>query len=297
VRPRSLSVRAGPSERKASRALRTQLPAIYAMKPCTACRRELPPTAFSRGSARASGEYFAKSKCRTCEVQRIREQRLRHRVADPPPAACECCGREEKLHLDHSKDTKQFRGWLCRACNTGIGQLGDRLVPLHDAAAYLLLFLDRAGLSETTRPPVAEGCRRCGESREEADFSICAWTARGPFRSKTCRFCKMAIETQRRGLAKIVGPPAQACQICRREGPTVLDHCHATGAFRGWLCRDCNIGLGRLGDDLAGVRRAISYLLRSCMRESGPDQEERARSRSPRHHGDVGGAPASPESR
>jgi hypothetical protein len=270
------------------------------MKLCSGpCKRELPLTEFPRAThMKASGEFYTDARCRTCEAERKREQRLRYRVADPPPLACECCGREEKLHLDHSKETKQFRGWLCCACNTGIGQLGDSLVPLHDAAAYLLLFMDRAGLSEeATRSPVAEGCRRCGEQREEVDFGICAWTARGPYRTKTCRFCKAAAKSQRDGLAKIVAPPAQACQICRREGPTVLDHCHVTGAFRGWLCRCCNLGLGRLGDDLAGVRRAISYLLRSGMRASGPGQEERARSRSPRRHGDLGGTPASPESR
>jgi hypothetical protein len=55
-----------------------------------------------------------------------------------------------------------------------------------------------------------------------------------------------------------------------------------TGAFRGWLCRGCNLSLGRLGDDVAGVRRAIAYLLRSGARAYGPCPEERARSRSPR---------------
>jgi hypothetical protein len=97
-------------------------------------------------------------------------------------------------------------------------------------------------------------------------------------------------------LARIVGPPAPACDICRRAGPTEIDHCHVSGAFRGWLCHKCNTGLGKLGDDLEGVRRAIAYLERSTAAHSGLGGEERARSRSPRHHGDSRGAPASPES-
>jgi hypothetical protein len=204
------------------------------------------------------------------------------------------------MNLDHSKATKLFRGWLCASCNTGVGMLGDSLVPLHDVVAYLLLFMDREGLSEEeTRSPFvdAEGCcRRCGEQREEADFNVYAWSSHGPYRAKTCRFCEAVTNAQRRRLVKIVGPPAHACQICRRDGPTQLDHCHTSGAFRGWLCRRCNLGLGKLGDDLASVRRAIAYLLRSGMRETGSLPEERVRSRSPRRDGDAGRAPASPAS-
>jgi hypothetical protein len=188
------------------------------------------------------------------------------------------------MQLDHSHATGLIRGWLCTPCNTGIGGLGDDLFRLHEALAYLLLFLDREGLSEeeTHSPFAAEGCRRCGEQRDESDFGVCAWSSRGVRRRKTCRFCVAAAEAQKYRLAKTVGPRAHACEICRREGPTELDHDHATGAFRGWLCRPCNLGLGRLGDDVAGVRRAIAYLERSFLRVSGPRPEERARSRSPR---------------
>jgi hypothetical protein len=186
--------------------------------------------------------------------------------------------------LDHSHATGLIRGWLCSRCNTGIGGLGDDLLRLHDALAYLLLFLDREGLSEEETRSLfthAEGsCKRCGEQRDESDFGICARTSRGVFRRKTCRFCAAADAMQRRRLAEIVGPRAHACEICRREGPTELDHDHNTGAFRGWLCTLCNTGLGRLGDDVAGVRRAIAYMERSFLRGSGPRPEERARSRS-----------------
>jgi len=42
-----------------------------------------------------------------------------------------------------------------------------------------------------------------------------------------------------------------------------LDHCHSTGVFRGWLCSKCNAGLGFFGDNLAGLEKAIAYLVRS----------------------------------
>jgi hypothetical protein len=75
-----------------------------------------------------------------------------------------------------------------------------------------------------------------------------------------------------------------------------LDHDHLTREFRGWLCGACNRGIGLLGDDVNGLRRALAYLERSTAASSGLDDEERARSRSPRRHGDSRGAATAPES-
>ena len=42
--------------------------------------------------------------------------------------------------------------------------------------------------------------------------------------------------------------------------PWRLDHCHETREFRGWLCMNCNIGLGRFYDDPDLLTKAISYI-------------------------------------
>lgn len=39
-----------------------------------------------------------------------------------------------------------------------------------------------------------------------------------------------------------------------------VDHCHASGAVRGILCRRCNSALGWVKDDPATLRRLASYL-------------------------------------
>jgi hypothetical protein len=60
----------------------------------------------------------------------------------PEPVICECCGRApDKLGmaLDHDHTTGEFRGWLCRRCNLGLGLLGDTL----DAARRVVAYLER----------------------------------------------------------------------------------------------------------------------------------------------------------
>jgi hypothetical protein len=107
---------------------------------------------------------------------------------------------------------------------------------MYEAKAYLLLFLDHTGLSEeeTLSPFLdrAEGCcRRCGEQREENDFRVCRKGRVRDQRVTTCRACEARSKRQAHHLAKIVGPPAHACQICRRAGLTELDHCHVSVPF------------------------------------------------------------------
>ena len=38
---------------------------------------------------------------------------------------------------DHDHETGEFRGWLCKKCNTGMGALGDNLESLLRAVQYL----------------------------------------------------------------------------------------------------------------------------------------------------------------
>lgn len=52
------------------------------------------------------------------------------------------------------------------------------------------------------------------------------------------------------------------CDFCGRDllEYKALDHCHTTGHYRGTLCRECNTGLGKLGDDLDLIlKRLLKY--------------------------------------
>ena len=53
------------------------------------------------------------------------------------------------------------------------------------------------------------------------------------------------------------------CETSDPKGPTskfVVDHCHITGKIRGLLCNHCNTGLGKLGDSIESLNKAIRYL-------------------------------------
>ena len=54
------------------------------------------------------------------------------------------------------------------------------------------------------------------------------------------------------------------CAICEKtfesQKHTVVDHCHESGEVRGLLCRQCNTGIGMLGDSKEVLSKAIKYL-------------------------------------
>ena len=50
------------------------------------------------------------------------------------------------------------------------------------------------------------------------------------------------------------------CELCDERPSAHLDHDHNTGKVRGVLCLVCNTGLGKLGDTIEGLERALNYL-------------------------------------
>jgi len=61
-------------------------------------------------------------------------------------------------------------------------------------------------------------------------------------------------------------PAAGNCPICDNHTETwILDHCHFTNQFRGYICNNCNLALGRFNDDEKMLRKAIDYLNRGTI--------------------------------
>ena len=68
---------------------------------------------------------------------------------------------------------------------------------------------------------------------------------------------------RRRKYPEATRPEPERCEMCG-EAPTKkrlnLDHCHARKEFRGWLCWDCNVALGKMGDSIGeAMRRLQAY--------------------------------------
>ena len=50
------------------------------------------------------------------------------------------------------------------------------------------------------------------------------------------------------------------CTICKKDEKLSPDHCHKTMVFRGWICKECNVLLGKAFDNPQILINAIEYL-------------------------------------
>jgi len=119
-------------------------------------------------------------------------------------------------------------------------------------------------------------CRKCNTSKPFSSFRenavIYETQPRERRTSSVCgvlRYCKDCGKEYVRGrnIAQKLAPPkpieeypCDCCGTLLDPKKILLDHDHVTYAFRGWLCRSCNTGIGALGDTVEGLERAIKYL-------------------------------------
>lgn len=65
-----------------------------------------------------------------------------------------------------------------------------------------------------------------------------------------------------RGLCDLCSRPPSGTRKNGRPRYLSIDHCHASGEFRGLLCNSCNLALGMFRDDADLMRRAADYVTR-----------------------------------
>jgi hypothetical protein len=110
-------------------------------------------------------------------------------------------------------------------------------------------------------------CERTKErqaaNREQSRAYSRAWYAR----NREAQRLRAEVKNRRTyGLPEPTRARPDNCECCgKTNGKRVLanDHCHETGVFRGWLCDSCNLGIGRLGDSIESLQKAIDYLKRA----------------------------------
>jgi hypothetical protein len=95
------------------------------------------------------------------------------------------------------------------------------------------------------------------------------------YMSNVCKPCKLDAAKIRYKLAKIHSRPVDSkCMCCGRIDKLHLDHCHNTEKYRGFTCKNCNVGLGHLGDSVEGLERALEYLKKANGRSDEGVAEE-----------------------
>lgn len=141
----------------------------------------------------------------------------------------------------------------------------------NDAFYATLLLLNFKGVVDKTK----KACRICNKRKDKQDFHrmtsekiINGRVYKAKYRSE-CKLCrKKGQGADSKGGYRLMKqlnmkrpPIGTPCDLCLSTSQKLhFDHDHDTGKFRGWLCIKCNTSIGHLGDSVAGLQRAITYL-------------------------------------
>lgn len=74
-------------------------------------------------------------KCREALLERKYQSRYKTRVQRT--SSCTVCGITSRVVYDHDHNTGEFRGFLCRGCNSALGFAKDNPHTLRELANYL----------------------------------------------------------------------------------------------------------------------------------------------------------------
>lgn len=116
--------------------------------------------------------------------------------------------------------------------------------------------------SNTIENEVEKGkvCKSCKKRKPDSEFV----KADGKHRAtrNRCKVCHKSQAETRKRLREENPPPSPGnCQICGNYTEKwVLDHCHHSLTFRGYICTSCNSGIGLLHDDPEILEKAVEYL-------------------------------------
>jgi hypothetical protein len=145
-----------------------------------------------------------------------------------------------------------------------------QVTPIYHSMADFLIkacskckhFFDASGFHPDKR--MRDGC--AGECRSCRNQRALAWQQKNP-QVKRNTHLKAKFGLDQSQFDSMLSSQNHRCAICmstepKGRGTFHVDHCHKTGEIRGLLCHDCNTGIGKLGDNVEGLRQALTYLER-----------------------------------
>lgn len=162
-------------------------------------------------------------------------------------ATSQCSKSDERKPADEFSSDRRQAHW-CRSCMNEYHRARRRANPERSRAAQ-------------SRWIKANRAKRAMYARR--------WRAKFPDKYRRYRLRNELLRRYGLTLARydeMLKACGNACQICAApgvegvRGRLYVDHCHITGAVRGLLCAQCNIGIGALSDSLERVERAAAYL-------------------------------------
>ena len=118
-------------------------------------------------------------------------------------------------------------------------------------------------------------CKECKITKDVTKFAKNQMSIRGAvIRRPVCIKCyskKKKINPKERKIYESNHPGPKigekfTCPICQKNiirkfpNDVNLDHSHIDGKIRGWLCSSCNTSIGKLGEDIETLERAIKWL-------------------------------------
>jgi hypothetical protein len=122
-------------------------------------------------------------------------------------------------------------------------------------------FREGTGIKIAGKEGGVQECKECHKILPLTAFTTHTPRSDGAYHlRKICRECHTPREAERRIVTKNAPPKSDLCKCCHKNKKLQIDHIHGTTVFRGWVCRNCNTGIGGLGDDLEGVLRGAIYL-------------------------------------
>ena len=124
-----------------------------------------------------------------------------------------------------------------------------------------------------TQEPTTKLCRDCKIKKPIDDFEKNQVgkdnrIIRRPV-CKECRSVKVKINPEEKKEFNLIKPKIGEhfeCPICEDsfirqfKNDVVLDHSHIDGSVRGFVCGNCNNGLGRFKDNVETLKKAIDWL-------------------------------------
>jgi len=118
------------------------------------------------------------------------------------------------------------------------------------------------GLKIVGKEDDVQECKECHRILPSTAFTTHTPRVDGAyFQKKMCRECGTVVSKEQRDARKNATPKPDRCDCChKKEEKLQIDHIHGSSTFRGWLCRNCNTGMGGLGDNLEGVLQGAIYL-------------------------------------